>query len=244
MKTKYLYGFHPCLEAIRSGHPIERVFLKKGLNGELFQEVFHLIRKQGIPYQFVPVEKLNRITGKNHQGLIAVEALIEYQPLEEVVARVFESGNDPLILLLDGITDVRNLGAIARSAEAAGVNALVLPEKGSAAINADALRTSSGALYMLPVCRTPDLLQTVRYLKTSGIKIFGASEKANSLHYQADLTGPLALVMGAEDTGISYGIIKELDQQIRIPLAGKMESLNVSVAAGVLLFEILRQRNA
>jgi len=238
-----LFGLRPVQEAVEAGRNIEKVLLRKGLQGDQFHGILKLIRDSGIPYQFVPVEKLNRITRKNHQGIIAFTALVTYQPLEEVVAQVFESGKDPLIMVLDGITDVRNMGAIARSAEAAGADAILVPEKGSAQINPDAMKTSAGALSLIPVCRTPDLIRSVKYLKDSGLVITGATEKTEKLFYEGDFSGPVALVMGSEDLGISREILDLCGQTVRIPMAGKIASLNVSAAASVLLFEVVRQRS-
>ncbi len=240
----YIFGLRPVQEALEAGRNIERILIRKGLQGDLVQPLLQLIRQAGIPYQMVPVEKLNRVTRKNHQGIIAITAMVTYQPFEEVIAQVFESGKDPLILILDGITDVRNMGAIARSAEAAGADAILLPEKGSAQINPDAMKTSAGALSIIPVCRTPDLIRSVKYLKNAGLKITGATEKTDILYYQADFRSPVAIIMGAEDVGISPALLDICDQEVRIPMLGKIASLNVSAAAAVLLFEVVRQRES
>lgn len=240
----YIFGLRPVQEALEAGRNIERILIRKGLQGDQVQPLLQLIRQAGIPYQMVPVEKLNRVTRKNHQGIIAITAMVTYQPIEEVVALVFESGKDPLIIILDGITDVRNMGAIARSAEAAGADAILIPEKGSAQINPDAMKTSAGALSIIPVCRTPDLIRSVRYLKNAGLKITGATEKTDILYYQADFHSPVAIIMGAEDVGISPALLDLCDQEVRIPMLGKISSLNVSAAAAVLLFEVVRQRES
>ena len=238
----FLFGLRPIIEAIRSGKEMDKVLIKKGLVGELYHELMGLVRGAGIPYQVVPLEKLNRITRKNHQGVVGFVSLISYSPIDEVVQRAFEAGESPLVLILDGITDVRNFGAIARSAEVAGVHALVIPEKGGAQINADAVKTSAGALMTLPVCRVRNLGDTAKDLQRSGLRIAGASEKAEKLYNEADLSGPLAIVMGSEDTGISIEILKYCDELIKIPQHGKIESLNVSAAAAVLIFEAEKQR--
>jgi len=240
----YIFGLRPVQEALEAGRNIERILIRKGLQGDQVQPLLQLIRQAGIPYQMVPVEKLNRVTRKNHQGIIAITAMVTYQPIEEVIAQVFESGKDPLIIILDGITDVRNMGAIARSAEAAGADAILIPEKGSAQINPDAMKTSAGALSIIPVCRTPDLIRSVRYLKNAGLKITGATEKTDILYYQADFRSPVAIIMGAEDVGISPALLDLCDQEVRIPMLGKISSLNVSAAAAVLLFEVVRQRES
>jgi len=222
---------------------MERVYLRKGLQGELYLELFQLIRDGGIPYQFVPPEKLNRISRKNHQGVIAITSVVGYQPVEEVVTRLFELGLDPFLVVLDQVTDVRNLGAIARSAEAAGAHVLLIPERGSAQINEDAIKTSAGALNLIQVCRSRDLVKTIGFLKESGLAIVGASEKADDSYFARSMKGPIALVMGSEEHGISREIEKLCSHLVRIPMVGKVGSLNVSVAAGILLFEISRQRN-
>lgn len=232
------------MEAIESGKEIESLFIQRGLSGHLLQELKQLLKEHQISYQQVPVEKLDRITRKNHQGVIAVISPITYQQVEHVVPVIYEKGEVPLILILDGITDVRNLGAIARSAECAGVHALVVPKRGSAEINPDAIKTSAGALYKIDVCREEDLTQTVRFLQESGIKVVVCTEKTSETIYQQDYTGPLALIMGAEDEGVSNHLIRIADGLAKIPMMGEIGSLNVSVASGVVLFEAVRQRSS
>lgn len=241
-KQDFLFGLRPIIEAIHSGKEMDKVLIKKGLSGDLYHELMGLIRTDGIPYQIVPYEKLNRITRKNHQGVVAYLSLISYSPVDEIIQRVFESGESPLVLILDGITDVRNFGAIARSAEVAGVHALVIPEKGGAQINADAVKTSAGALMNIPVCRVRKLDSTTKDLQSFGLKIVGASEKGEKLYHEADLSGPLAIVMGSEDKGISVEVMKYCDPLVKIPQAGKINSLNVSAASAVLVFEAVKQR--
>jgi len=202
------------------------------------------VREYDVPLQTVPIDRLNRITRKNHQGVIAFQSRISYHNIEQILPGVFESGKTPLILILDHITDVRNFGAIARTAECSGVNAIVIPSKGSAAVNEDAMKTSAGALNIVPVCRARNLEDTMRYLKDSGLKIIAASEKGNMTHFDEALDMPLAIIMGSEDTGVSAKLLKISDSLLRIPQVGQIGSLNVSVAAGVLLFEVLRQRKA
>ncbi|MCE1198988.1 MAG: 23S rRNA (guanosine(2251)-2'-O)-methyltransferase RlmB [Marinilabiliales bacterium] len=238
----FVFGFHSTIEAILSGKEIDRILLKKGLQGDLYLELTGLIREYNIPYQMVPGEKIDRITRKNHQGVIAFVSLISYQPIEEVVQRAFENGKVPMVLMLDRITDVRNFGAIARSAEVAGVDALVIPEKGAAQINADAIKTSSGALMSLPVCREKNLVQTARMLRNSGLKIVAATEKGATNHFDCDLKQPLVLLMGSEETGIDNALLRIADDLVKIPQFGTIQSLNVSVAAGVLIYEAIRQR--
>ncbi len=241
-KQDFLFGLHPLIEAIRSGKEMDKILIKKGLAGELYHELMGLVRESGIPYQVVPVEKLNRLTRKNHQGVVGFVSLVSYSPVDEVIQRAFEAGESPLVMMLDGITDVRNFGAIARSAEVAGAHALIIPEKGGAQINADAVKTSAGALLNIPVCRVRSLGDTAKSLQRSGLRIVGASEKAEKLYHETDLSGPLAIVMGSEDTGISIEILKFCDELIKIPQHGKIESLNVSAASAVLIFEAVKQR--
>ena len=241
-RDEIIYGLRSVIEAVHSGKEIEKIFLKKGLQGELFQELFVLIKNSSIPYQFVPSEKLNRLTGKNHQGVIAQVSPIVYHSIDQVVPAIYEKGEDPLILILDGITDVRNFGAVARTAECAGVHSIVIPFYGSAPVNADSMKTSAGALNLLPVCRDHDLAGVARYLKESGLKIYGATEKATTEYSEVDFSGPVVIVMGSEDKGISAGLLKLCDELIAVPVTGKISSLNVSAAAAVLIYEAVRQR--
>lgn len=242
--NQQVFGIRAVMEAIESGKEIESLFIQRGLSGHLLQELKQQLKEHQISYQQVPVEKLDRITRKNHQGVIAVISPITYQQVEHVVPVIYEKGEVPLILILDGITDVRNLGAIARSAECAGVHALVVPKRGSAEINPDAIKTSAGALYKIDVCREEDLTQTVRFLQESGIKVVVCTEKTSETIYQQDYTGPLALIMGAEDEGVSNHLIRIADGLAKIPMMGEIGSLNVSVASGVVLFEAVRQRSS
>ena len=230
------------MEAISAGKDIEKVLLQVKLESELHQELFKILRDKGIPFQFVPVEKLNRITRKNHQGVIAMISQIEYTSLDEIIAGSYESGKDPFILILDHISDVRNFGAIARTAECAGMNGIVIPGKGSVSISADAVKTSAGALMSLPVAKVKSLKESVMFLKEAGLTVIAATENTDTLIYDADLTGPIAIIMGAEDNGISRDLLDLSDYRVKIPLYGKIESLNVSVAASVIIYEIIRQR--
>jgi len=241
-KDNFIFGIHPVIEAIKSGKEMDRILLQKNLRGESFRELFNLIRELEIPFQFVPIEKLNRLSKQNHQGVIAYVTDISYQKIEDILPFLYERGRVPLILLLDGITDVRNMGAIARTAECAGVDAIVLPLKGSAMINAEAIKTSAGALYKVPVCRTANAKEAVTLMKESGLQVFAATEKGSQSYTSVDFTTPLLLIMGSEGTGISRDILELCDERINIPLAGEIESLNVSVATGIFLFEIIRQR--
>jgi 23S rRNA (guanosine2251-2'-O)-methyltransferase len=241
-QSSLIFGTHAVIEAIRSGKEIEKLILKKDLSGEPLREILKASRERNIPYQFVPIEKLDRITQKNHQGVIAYIAEIEYQKLEQVIPFLYEQGKAPFILILDHITDVRNFGSIARTAECAGVDAIVIPEKGAAQINADAIKTSSGALHSINVCREISLIKAIQFLSDSGLKIVAASEKGTDYYTQPDYSGPVAIVMGAEDTGISNDIIRKADSIVKIPLHGKVSSLNVAVATGLVLYEVVKQR--
>ena len=240
--TIFIFGFHPVMEALRSGKELEKVYLVKGLRNEAIPGLIGELREKRIPFQFVPVEKINRMTHKNHQGILAQVAEIEYNDIEKIIPGLYEAGKVPAILVLDRITDVRNMGAIARTAESAGIHALVIPTGESAQINADAVKTSSGALHSLPVCRTESLVKTVTFLKESGLLVVSATEKAERLLYDADFTRPTAIILGAEDTGIERNLVSLSDIQVKIPLFGTIQSLNVSVAASILMYEVVRQR--
>jgi len=243
-KDNFIFGIRAITEAIRSDKQIDRVLMVKGLKGELYMELFELLKLHQVPIQQVPAERIDRVTRKNHQGVVAFMSEITYLNLEEIVQRVFESGETPLILVLDQITDVRNFGAISRTAECTGVHAIVIPERGAAQINADAMKTSAGALNHIPVCRVKNLHNAVKFLQMSGLQIVAVTEKTQGFYYENDFTAPTALVMGAEDTGISNDIIRIADVHTKIPLLGKVESLNVSVATAVVLYEAIKQRQA
>ncbi|MCF8303863.1 MAG: 23S rRNA (guanosine(2251)-2'-O)-methyltransferase RlmB [Bacteroidales bacterium] len=230
------------MEAIESGKEIDKVFIQKGLKGNLSRELFHEVRQHDIPFVYAPTERLNRFTRSNHQGVVALISPVSYQSIEEIVPGLFEEGKTPYILVLDGITDVRNLGAIVRTAECAGIDAVVVPAKGSAQINEDAVKTSAGALNRIPLCRSSRLEKSVEFLKDSGLKIFAATEKGHKTYYEADYTEPAVIIMGSEEKGISPKNLELADEQLKIPLAGSIASLNVSVAAGIIIFEGFKQR--
>src|SRR5690606_32517277 len=240
--NQMVFGIRAVIEAINAGKDIESLFIQKGLNGGLIVELRTLVREQDIPFQQVPIEKLNRITTKNHQGVVAFISPVTYQKIEDIIPVIYEKGEVPLILLLDGITDVRNFGAIARTAECSGVHAIVVPKKGAAQINPDAVKTSAGALYKIPICRHDSLLHVLRFLKDSGLQIVSCTEKTEDYIYKPDYTAPTAIVMGAEDVGISFELMRNSDYLTKIPMAGEIASLNVSVSAGVILYEAVRQR--
>ena len=230
------------MEAIEAGKEIDKILIKKDLSGELVGELFTLIREYGIVNQRVPVERINRITRKNHQGVIAMLSAVTYGKLENLVPQLYEDGKLPFLVILDGITDVRNFGAIARTCECAGVDAIVIPERNSVSVNADAVKTSAGALHYLPVCREHNLVSAVKFLKASGYKIYGATEKSELNYTKPDYTEPTAIVLGSEDEGISSELLRLCDTHVAIPEFGNIHSLNVSVAGGVLIYEVVRQR--
>ena len=237
-----LFGIRPLIEAIEAGREIDKIYLQKNLQGELFRELWQYIKEYKLPYAVVPASKIRQYTQKNHQGVLAFISAVPTVNLEEVVQSTFEKGEDPLLVVLDRVSDVRNFGAIARTALAAGAHALVITVKNSAAVNEDALKTSAGALHHLPLCKTHNLNETLIWLKMSGIKVFGATEKARRFHYQQDLSGPAAVVFGSEDKGIAPERQKLCDALIKLPMWGEVASLNVSVAAGAVLYEVVRQR--
>ena len=239
----FIFGTRAITEAINNNRFIDKVLIKKGIDNELFAELFRLIKQISIPYQLVPVEKINQITRKNHQGVVAFISAIEFYDLENILPGLFETGKDPLILVLDHITDVRNFGAIIRSAECGGVNCVVIPEKGMARVGSDAVKTSAGAIFNIPICKVKNLNSAIRYLKDSGIKVVSATEKGDKFYTQSDMKMPIAIVMGSEDKGISDTILKMSDEQLQIPIFGEISSLNVSVAAALMIYEAVRQRN-
>lgn len=238
----YIYGAHPIIEALRSGKEVEKILLKRGLRNDFSQEIIQLATENKIPIQEVPIEKLNAVTGKPHQGMIAFLSLIEYQDVENILPVVFEKGETPLFIILDKVTDVRNFGAICRSASCAGAHAIIIPSRGSAQINEDAIKSSAGAIHQIPICRSYNLKITIHFLKESGIKVIGVTEKTSDLIYSTDLKDPVALVLGNEEEGISPEYLKLCDAKIKIPMTGPIESLNVSVASAIALYEAVRQR--
>lgn len=236
-----IFGIHPVMEAISSGKELEKVFLKRGLQGEGAQELKRSLKSQRIPFQEVPIEKLNRLTRKNHQGIVALLSPINYADVHDVVQQTFEKGETPLVLILDRVSDVGNFGAICRTAECAGVHAILLPVKGSAQINSFAVKSSAGAIFNVPICRTAHILSEVRKLAESGLRVIACSEKGEQSIYDTEFGGPAAVVMGSEEDGIGSGLMETATSHVQIPMVGKTGSLNVSVATGVLLFERLRQ---
>lgn len=241
-KSDYIFGIRAVIEAVEAGRSIDKVLVRRDLGGDLGRELMDKLREYGVVVQKVPQEKLNRITMKNHQGAIALLSPIDYSRLEHLVPLFYEEGRNPLVVVLDGITDTRNFGAIGRTAACAGVDAIVIPERNSVSVTPDAVKTSAGGLFHVPVCREKDTLSAVRFLKENGYRIVGATEKGAAPYTEADYRVPVAIVMGSEDTGISDGVLRICDDLAAIPIVGKIESLNVSVAAGIMIYEALRQR--
>lgn len=241
-RNEYIFGIRAVMEAIEAGKDIDKVYIKKDLHGDLINELNELIRLHGIVTQRVPVERINKITRKNHQGVVAVLSAVTYHSLDNIVPQLYEDGVLPFIVVLDGITDVRNFGAIARTCECAGVDAIVIPERGSVSVGGDAVKTSAGALLHIPVCRERSAASAVRFLKDNGYTVVAASEKADINYTMADYTVPVSIVMGAEDVGVSPEVMKLCDTFVSIPQFGHIGSLNVSVAAGVIIYEVVRQR--
>ena len=238
-----VFGTRAVMEAIKAGKEIDKLLLQKGLSNDLTLELTKLAADYNIPYALVPIEKLNRVTRKNHQGAICFLSAVSYASLDNIVTQCFQQGKMPFLLILDRVTDVRNFGAVARSAECAGMDALVIPAKGGAQINSDAMKTSAGALNFIPVCRENNLKDTIRYLKDSGIQVVACTEKSEQLIYDISLDQPTAILMGSEEDGISPEYLKLASSTAKIPLQGNIESLNVSVAAAVVIFEGIRQRS-
>lgn len=237
-----VFGIRAVIEAIQADKEIDKILIRRDLQSNLSRELFEVLKGRSIPVQRVPGERLDRLTRKNHQGVIAFMAAVTYQHLEDLIPFIYEQGKDPFILLLDGVTDVRNFGAIARTCECAGVDAIVIPAKGSVTVNADAIKTSAGALHSLPVCKEKSITQAIRFLQASGVKVYAASEKAHANYTDITYNGPTAIVMGAEDTGVATDNLRICDEMIKIPLFGHIESLNVSVASSILIYEVVRQR--
>ena len=241
-KNEMIFGIRAVIEAVEAGKEIDKVLVKKELQGDLAKELFSVLKDAGVLIQKVPVERLNRITRKNHQGVVAFISSVTYQSLENLIPGLYEEGKVPLLVVLDGITDVRNFGAIARTCECAGVHAIVIPQRGSVTVNADAVKTSAGALHTLPVCRVRNLHEALRFLQNSGIRLVAATEKADQSYTEVSYTDPTAIILGAEDTVISADSLRICDQMVKIPQFGTIGSLNVSVAAGVMIYEAIRQR--
>ncbi len=243
-RSDIIYGIRTVIEAVKAGQHLERVFIQKNLKGDLVKELMPLLHQSKTPVSKVPVERINKFTRKNHQGVLALVSPIQYASLEHIIPSLYEEGKNPLIVILDQITDVRNFGAISRTAECLGADCLVIPNRGGAQVNEDAIKASAGALNHLPIVREQSLLEAIEFLKGSGIKVFGVTEKGSKKPTESDLTGPVAAVLGSEEYGISSEVLDACDEKIVIPMLGNIESLNVSVAAGMVLYEVWSQRDA
>jgi len=241
-EKEMIFGIRAVIEALDAGKTLDKVLLRRDMSSSLARELQTKLAGQATPVQKVPVEKLNQFTDKNHQGVIAFLSPIEFTSIENLVPMLYEQGRVPFLMVLDGVTDVRNFGAIARTCACAGVDALIVPARGGAAINGDAVKTSAGALHSLPICKVENMQNALRFLKDSGIQVVAATEHATKLYTEADMTGPLAIVMGSEDKGIFPANLELCDTRVKLPMAGSIESLNVSVAAGVFIYEVVRQR--
>lgn len=241
-KETTIFGIRAVIEAIKAGENIDKIFLQKGLRGELFSELEQLLKKERLNTSYVPVEKLNRLSKKNHQGVIAQIAPITFHNIEDLVMNVIESGKTPLFLLLDQLSDVRNFGAIVRTAECTGVSGIIIQKKGGAPVNGDAIKTSAGALFKMPICKVDHIKDAVFYMQASGIKVIAATEKTDQTIYDISFKEPCAIIMGSEGKGINPSVLKVADEKAKLPLLGDIESLNVSVACGAFLYEAVRQR--
>ena len=237
-----IFGIRAIIEAVNAGETIDKVFLQKGERGELFGELESLLNKKSINKSYVPVEKLNRLTNKNHQGAVAQISPIEFHDMETLVLSVIESGKTPLFLLLDQLSDVRNFGAIIRTAECTGVNGIIIQKKGGAPVNGDTIKTSAGAVFKIPICKVDHIKDAVFYMQAEGIKVIAATEKTDNMLYDVSFTEPCAIIMGSEGRGINPSTLKVVDAKVKLPLLGDIESLNVSVACGAILYEVVRQR--
>ena len=241
-KDDFIFGLRPVIEAIEAGKTIDKIFVQNALQGPIYAELKAILAKHKIRPNYVPVEKLNRFTRKNHQGIVAFISDVPFHKIEDLLPQIFEEGRTPFLLILDRLTDVRTFGAICRTAECAGIDAIILPEKGAAPINSDAIKTSAGAIYNIKICKQNNLAHTVDYLQQSGVQVFAATEKAQKLIYEVDFSQPCAVVMGNEETGISKEVMHHSDEKIKLPIEGKTQSLNVSVACGAILYEAVRQK--
>lgn len=241
-KTLQIHGTRAIIEAIQAGKEVDKVFLQKGLHNSLLSELNVLIKKQGIQTSFVPIEKLNKLTQLNHQGAVATISPVKYHDLEALVTTVLESGETPLFILLDQLSDVRNFGAIIRTAECTGAHGIIIPKKGGAPLNGVAVKTSAGAAFSMPIAKVDHIKDAIYFLQGSGIRVVAATEKTDNTIFDVNFNQPTAIVMGREDSGVSPGVLKIVDEQAKLPLKGSIASLNVSVACGAFLYEVVRQR--
>jgi 23S rRNA (guanosine2251-2'-O)-methyltransferase len=242
-KTEMIFGTRAVMEAIKAGREIEKIYIQSSLSNDLIKELIKTATEYKAPYSFIPQQKLDRLSSKNHQGVICILSAVQYASLENIIDRCYQEGREPFFLIVDRVTDVRNFGALARTADCAKLDAIIISDKGNAPITGDAMKTSAGALSHMPVCRVKDMKSTIRLLKENGIQVVACTEKASDLIYQTDFTTPLAIILGSEEDGISPQLLKDADRLVKIPMSGSIESLNVSVAAGIIIYEAIRQKN-
>lgn len=241
-EAQQIYGLRAIMEAVEAEQSINKVYLQKGLQGELFQQLEGILRKAHVSISYVPIQKLDKLTQGNHQGAVATLSQIDFQDFETTIESILENEDNPLFLLLDGITDVRNFGAIIRTAECTRVHAIIVPKSGSAPLNDIAIKTSAGAAFNLPIIKVDHLKDAIYYLQSSNIQMVAATEKSNDSIYDADFSLPTAIIMGSEERGINPSVLKIVDKKIKLPILGNIDSLNVSVACGAILYEVVRQR--
>lgn len=242
-KENQIFGIRAVIEAIYAGKEIDKIFVHKEAQGDLMRELMKTLKANNLPFTYVPVEKLNRLTHLNHQGVVATIAPIKFQSLENLVENVLETGKKPLFLILDQLSDARNFGAIIRTAECTGVDGIIISKTGAAPVNGDTVKTSAGAVFNVPICKVDHIKDAVFYLQGSGIKTVAATEKTEDILYAVDFTEPVAIIMGSEDRGINPSVLKIVDEKAKLPLFGTIGSLNVSVACGAFLYEVVRQRS-
>ncbi|MCO6174283.1 23S rRNA (guanosine(2251)-2'-O)-methyltransferase RlmB [Flavobacterium sp. NRK F10] len=242
-KGQQIFGIRAIIEAIQSGTEIDKVFIQKDSHGELMRELLKVLKEHNINYAQVPVEKLNRLGNRNHQGAIATVSPISFQDLDELIMSLSEAGKTPLFLVLDGVSDARNFGAIIRTAECTGVHGIIISKQGSAPVNGDTVKTSAGAVFNVPICKVDHIKDAVFHLQASGIKTVAATEKTHTDLYEVDLKEPVAIIMGSEDKGVNPSVLKVVDEKAKLPMFGTISSLNVSVACGAFLYEAIRQRS-
>lgn len=238
-----IFGTRAVMEAIKAGREIEKIYVQSSLNNDLIRELIKTATEHKAPYSFIPQQKLDRLSSKNHQGVICILSAVQYASLENIIDTCYQQGREPFFLIVDRVTDVRNFGALARTADCAKLDAIIISDKGNAPITGDAMKTSAGALSHMPVCRVKDMKGTIKLLKENGIQIIACTEKAVDLIYQTDFNTPLAIILGSEEDGISPQLLKDADRLVKIPMSGNIESLNVSVAAGIIIYEAIRQKN-
>lgn len=241
-KEQQIFGIRAIIEAVQAGKEIDKVFLQKDLQGDLMKELLKVLKQNGVNFSYVPIEKLNRLGDRNHQGAVASISPISFADLDELIMSLLDEGKKPLFIVLDGISDARNFGAIIRTAECTGVNGIIVPKQGSAPVNGDTVKTSAGAVFNIPICKVDHVKDAVFHLQSSGIKTVAATEKTNNNVYDIDFTEPVAIVMGSEDKGVNPSVLKVVDEKAKLPMYGTISSLNVSVACGAFLYEVVRQR--